>query len=101
MKDKIIESIYNSIEELNRQLPEDKHLEKSVGTDLFGIKGRLDSLGLVNLLVIVEENIQDEFDISLTIADERAMSQKQSPFKNIGTLANYIDMELKEIKKST
>ena len=101
MKDKIIESIYNSIEELNRQLPEDKHLEKSVGTVLFGNKGRLDSLGLVNLLVIVEENIQDEFDISLTIADERAMSQKQSPFKNIGTLANYIDMELKEMKKSS
>jgi D-alanine--poly(phosphoribitol) ligase subunit 2 len=101
MKDKIIESIYNSIEELNRQLAEDNHLEKSVGTVLFGNEGRLDSLSLVNLLVIIEQNIEDEFDISLTIADERAMSQKQSPFKNIGTLANYLYMLLKEIKESS
>ena len=51
---------------------------------------------LVRLIVIIEQNIEDEFDISLTIADERAMSQKQSPFRTIGTLVDYIDILLKE-----
>ena len=54
----------------------------------------MDSLGLVNLLVIIEQNIEDEFDVSVAIADEKAMSQKYSPFRTIGTLTNYINMLL-------
>ena len=54
----------------------------------------------LNLIVVIEQNIEDEFDVSITIADERAMSQKHSPFRTIGTLADYIDMLLKEIQNS-
>jgi acyl carrier protein len=46
--------------------------------------------------LIIEQNIEDEFDVSITIADEKAMSQKRSPFRTIGTLADYIDMLLRE-----
>ena len=56
----------------------------------------MDSLGLVNLIVSVEQNIEDDFDVSITIADERAMSQKHSPFRTVGTLADYIEILLKE-----
>ena len=92
--------IINAVNEINEQLPQEQQLAKSTKTVLFGKDGRLDSLGLVNLLVIIEQNIDDEFDISITIADERAMSQKHSPFRTIGTLADYIDMLLNEIKNS-
>ena len=70
--------------------------EINFDTTIYGNDSRLDSLGLVNLLVTIEQNIEDEFDASLTLADERAMSQKHSPFRTIGTLADYIDMLLKE-----
>ena len=96
MKEKILQLIFDSIDELNEQLPNEMQLMKSTKTVLFGSTGQLDSLGLVNLLVIIEQNIEEEFDVSITIADERAMSQKHSPFKTIGTLADYIDMLLKE-----
>ncbi|SVA52235.1 uncharacterized protein METZ01_LOCUS105089 [marine metagenome] len=95
-KEKIVQSIYNSIDELNEQLPQEQQLGQSTKTVLFGKDGKLDSLGLVTLLVIIEQNIEDEFDVSITIADERAMSQKRSPFRTIGTLADYIDMLLRE-----
>ena len=96
-KRKTIEKlIFNSIEEINEQLPLEQQLTQSTKTVLFGKDGKLDSLGLVTLLVLIEQNIEDEFDLSITIADERAMSQKHSPFRTVGILADYIDMLLKE-----
>ena len=95
--DNIKKIVLTTIDELNQNLIKDDQLEKSFETRLLGGNSNLDSLGLVNLIVAVEQNIEDEFDISITIADERAMSQKHSPFKTIGTLANYIDMLLNEI----
>jgi len=88
--------IINAVKEINEQLPQEQQLAKSTKTVLFGKDGKLDSLGLVNLLVIIEQNIEDEFDVSITIADEKAMSQKHSPFRTIGTLTDYIDILLKD-----
>ena len=96
MKKQLLETIYKSLDEINKNLNDAQHLIQDKNTVLFGKDGKLDSLGLVNLLVIIEHNIEDEFDVNIIIADERAMSQKHSPFKTIGTLADYIDMLLKE-----
>ena len=74
--------------------------EINFDTTIYGNDSRLDSLGLVNLIVAVEQNIEDDFDVNITIADERAMSQKRSPFRTIGILADYIDRLLKEIQNS-
>lgn len=59
-------------------------------TPLMGKSAGLDSLGLVNLIVDVEGRLLDDFDVEVTLADERAMSQKHSPFRTIGSLAEYI-----------
>ena len=83
--------IFSSIEELNDQLPKKSKLRQSSTTTLFGENGKLDSLGLVNLLIIIEQNIEDEFDISITLADEKAMSLESSPFRTVDTLVNYIN----------
>ena len=92
MNEKILNLIIRSVKEVNEQLIEDKDLEQSAETILFGKEGKLDSLALVNLLVAIEQNIEDEYDITITIADEKAMSQERSPFRTIGTLVDYIDM---------
>tara|TARA_Y100001934_G_C12087593_1_gene647762 strand:- start:529 stop:831 length:303 start_codon:yes stop_codon:yes gene_type:complete len=88
--------IINAVQDLNEQLPQEEQLPLSTKTVLFGRDGKLDSLGLVNLLVMIEQNIEDELEISITIADEKAMSQKHSPFKTIGTLADYLNIRLKD-----
>jgi acyl carrier protein len=59
-------------------------------TPLIGRKGVLDSMGLVTLIVDVEQRLEEEHDIVVVIADERAMSQKHSPFRSVGSLADYI-----------
>ena len=97
MKEIILETIYNSINELNERLSNEKQLTKSTKTVLYGDNGQLDSLEFIRLIVLIEQNIEDEFDVSITIADERAMSQKHNPFRTIGALATYIDILLKEM----
>ena len=94
---KIENLIFSAIKEINEQLPQELQLGESIETVLFGKDGKLDSLGLVTFLVTIEQNIEDEFDVSITIADERAMSQKHSPFRTAGALVDYIKMLLKEM----
>jgi len=73
-----------------------EQLDKSIDADLFGGKGKLDSLGLVSFVVATEQEIEEEFGVPISIADERAMSQKNSPFKTLGTFADYISLLLEE-----
>ena len=58
-------------------------------TRLFGKEGLLDSMGLVSLIVAVEQEIEDRHGTSVALADEKALSQSSSPYRTIGTLAEY------------
>ncbi len=44
----------------------------------------------MNLVVALEQRIEDEFGVSLTLADEKAMSYSRSPFRNVQTLRDYV-----------
>ena len=96
MKEKIVKLVFEAIREVNDQLPIEKRLELSEGTIIFGREGKLDSLGVVNLIVAVEQAVEDNLGVSLVLADDRAMSQKRSPFQTVGTLVEYINQLLKE-----
>lgn len=89
-RQKVIESIYRAIDEFNALVPPPKQLEKSPVTVLFGERGRLDSLGLVSLILEVEGQIEADFETPVSLADERAMSRRSSPFRSVATLADYI-----------
>jgi acyl carrier protein len=65
-------------------------------TRLFGGASLLDSTALVSLLVEVEQQVNDACGTAIVIADDRAMSQKRSPFRTIGSLAEYVSMLLGE-----
>jgi acyl carrier protein len=62
----------------------------SEDTPLIGRAAVLDSMGLVNLIVEVEQRLEEEFDMAVVLADERAMSQRNSPFRSVQSLADYI-----------
>ena len=65
-------------------------------TELFGRDGILDSMGLVNLVVALEEVIQERYGVAITLADERAMSKSESPFRTISSLDEHIKGLLRE-----
>lgn len=68
----------------------------ATSTVLFGRDGVLDSLGLVTLVIDVEGLLSAKYGQDVTIADDRAMSQKNSPFRTVGALAEYIELLVKD-----
>jgi acyl carrier protein len=59
-------------------------------TVLLGTGSKLDSISLVTLIVDVEQRVATVYDLSVTLASEAAMSRRSSPFRTIGTLADYV-----------
>jgi acyl carrier protein len=86
----ILQLIYEVIDEMNEQRPAAARLEKSPTTILFGANGQLDSLGLVNLITLTEQKVEDAFGTTVVLADERALSQEESPFQTVASLSAYI-----------
>lgn len=92
----IIPILLKTLRKLNQQLPAERHIKISPDTILFGNRGELDSLGLVTLIILVEEQIADELGVEVTIADEKAMSLKNSPFRSVNTLSDYVGQILRK-----
>jgi len=89
-KKQIISVIYSTFDEINEELPKKNHLAKKESEIIYGNDGKLDSLGLVNLIVSIEAAIDEELDSQIVIANEKAMSMKNSPFRNVDTLSEFI-----------
>lgn len=98
MKDQIINLIVRAFEEIQEDYPNVNLEDPPEKTPLFGKRSTLDSLGLVNLIVCVEEAILNELDKEIVIADDRAMSKTVSPFLSIGSLARHIEKVLSNDK---
>jgi D-alanine--poly(phosphoribitol) ligase subunit 2 len=85
----IVEVILEAARELNESDGATIAVDQTDGAALYGRDGALDSVGLVSLVAAVEQALEDRFGVSIALADERAVSQKHSPFRTIGTLADY------------
>ncbi len=95
-RDDIIKVIFNAIDDLNAQLPEDKKIDKRLDVQLFGHQGKLSSLSLVRFIVAVEDHMSETFEKSVVLADERALSKERSPFRSIAALVDYVENLLSE-----
>ncbi len=96
MNEKIKETIFAAIDEVNEQRPKDKQIEKTIETPLAEPSGQLDSLGIINLIVATEQKIEEELGATITLADEKAMFHDNNPFRTVGTLAEYISALVEE-----
>jgi acyl carrier protein len=92
----ILQWIYDAIDEVNEDLDQSGQILKSVDAQIFGNESALDSMGLVNLITLIEQRIEDETGKFISIADEKAMSMESSPFKTVSSLKEYITNVLNE-----
>ena len=63
-------------------------------TVVFGKGALLDSLGLVTMVMELEQRLEEEHGVTVVLADERAMSRRSSPFRSLGTLLDHIRDQL-------
>ena len=57
---------------------------------LIGTNGLFDSMDLVRFIVELEEEIEEQYSIEVSLMDEKAMSRRTSPFINAIALSKYI-----------
>ncbi len=65
-------------------------------TVIVGKGAVLDSMGVVSLIVDIEQRLEMDHNVSVTLANDKAMSQRSSPFRTVGVLADHIGAVIKE-----
>ncbi|HWA77311.1 MAG TPA: hypothetical protein VG937_33480 [Polyangiaceae bacterium] len=65
-------------------------------TVIVGPAAVLDSIGVVSLIVDIEQKLEMDHGVSVTLASEKAMSQRSSPFRNAGVLADHVCATIEE-----
>jgi acyl carrier protein len=59
-------------------------------TVIVGPGAVIDSIGVVSLIVDIEQRLEMDYQVSVTLANDRAMSQRNSPFRTPTVLADHI-----------
>ena len=89
-RDEIVASILRAVDAYNASGHEPR-IDRSAGEDtpLYGSKGVLDSMGLVEFIFAVEDELA-AIGAPATLADQQALSQRSSPFRSVGALADFV-----------
>ena len=94
-REKVAETLLEVVDDLNRRLASDQRLERSTATVLSGENSRLDSLGLINFIVAVEQAIEDKFESTVSLTDDILLAATDGPLHTVGSLAGFIADQLK------
>ena len=94
MSSLVISSLHEILSEQEEDEIETNSFDES--TCLIGTRTVIDSLGLVSLIINIEQKLSEHYRLSVTIADERALSREKSPFKTVGSLSDYISLLIDE-----
>jgi acyl carrier protein len=84
------EIVIASLQEVFAQVGEAAPASITDDTVLVGTDAVLDSLGVVQLIVEVEQRVEGAHSISVTLANDKAMSARNSPFRTVGVLADHV-----------
>ncbi|HEX3853286.1 MAG TPA: hypothetical protein VHW01_20120 [Polyangiaceae bacterium] len=89
-----------SIQEVFAQTGMDAPGALTEDTVLVGKDAVLDSLGVVSLIVEVEQRVESDHNASVTLANDKAMSARNSPFRTVGVLTDHVMAMVAEVSAS-
>jgi acyl carrier protein len=87
--------VFDAINQVNALRKKNAQIPKDETARLGGQNGVLDSLGLVNLIVAVEESAEDLLGEELILGQDSSVMQ-QGAFATVGTLIQRVDTLLEE-----
>jgi acyl carrier protein len=90
----ILEAVLAAIRETNAVLPAGASLQVSDGAGLLEPPGQLDSLGLVNLIVAVENRCHAALGRTVTLVDALQIPPAESPFRTVQSLVDHLERAL-------
>ena len=89
-----LQIVYDAIDAVNPQLPQARRLAKSPDTIIVGPSGSLDSLGIINLVIALEERASEVLGASVQLLDDTVFIDANGPFRCVDSLARHLEMQL-------
>jgi acyl carrier protein len=88
--EKVEKLIFDILHTMNEEMPDDRQIVISSDSVLFGENPQIDSLSLVSLVVDLETTLNSDYNLDISLTDDRAMTRTVSPFQTVKTLRDYI-----------
>ena len=90
LEERVRHTVFDVLDELNEQLPAPQRLAKADTTVLVGHQSGLDSLGLVNLMALLEQRIESEFQTPINLIDDALVDEATGHLANVRSLTQYL-----------
>jgi acyl carrier protein len=89
--ERTITVVYRAVDEVNQTLPATRQVKQSLDSPLREPAGTLDSMGLVNLIVALEEQVEMEYGVTVNLADQRSVDESIDPLSSVERLVAYLE----------
>ncbi len=86
-RDEVMTLLRECVQEYSEQSGQEMDIQED--TPLIGPEATVDSLGLVMVITSFEAELNDKYGTELVLANEKAMSMRNSPFRSLNALADY------------
>ncbi|OFX38208.1 MAG: hypothetical protein A2X08_09195 [Bacteroidetes bacterium GWA2_32_17] len=87
---KVKEIVLNALNNILTVVPVEQGFEIDESTLLLAEGSIIDSLTLVSLIVDIETTYSTDYNIEISLSDDRAMTREISPFLSVSKLVDYI-----------
>lgn len=94
----ILNLLRESVAEVNEQLPPGSELVFAEDTSLQPGASGLDSLGTVNLHAAIEERLESQTGVSLSLAEETESFAGEDPWHSVGALADFLTERVRVLR---
>ena len=94
-REPVTRAVLDAMHLANQTRDSEEQLAVHPQADIFGGDSSLDSLGLVALLLDIEDGLADA-GLGVSLNSEDAMSRRHTPFRSVSTLVDYIVAQLSD-----
>ncbi len=89
-KEEIVQLLLGVVKETNLLRGKKDQLPLTPDLQLVGAESSLDSLGLLNLIVAIENALQKEISQSISLSDLSDLEDPNGSFRSLQSLADYV-----------
>lgn len=94
-EEELYKIVFDSLEEINKILPNDEKIPNKVDVELIGINGALDSINFGTLIITIEDSFFKKYNVQIDLLEEAILlnddlEDLQTPKKIVNLLENLI-----------